>query len=223
MKKILVVDDDRDVAELVRAVLTDECYTVSVLNTVSADAIRVIVNQWEPDCVLLDSERAGDFGGSWETAAWLRRRSRPIPTIMFTGHRRAAEEAEESSTDRSRAAAFAGVLLKPFDLDRMLALISRCVGSTPPFADSPEANSARTQLLLEKLRAAGATDIHTSTRREWVSFRTPDGTLVQLYWWQRDGVYYVMRHAETGGKIDQIGALYDLDTAISVAMQVRAA
>ncbi len=60
-----------------------------------------------------------------------------------------------------------------------------------------------------------------STRREWANFRTGDGTLVQLYWWQRDGVYYVARYAETGGVLQTLGRFYDLDAAIAIAMTVR--
>jgi hypothetical protein len=26
-----------------------------------------------------------------------------------------------------------------------------------------------------------------SIRREWATFQTADGTVVQIYWWQRDG------------------------------------
>jgi hypothetical protein len=77
-------------------------------------------------------------------------------------------------------------------------------------------------LLRAKLEAAGAQEIHVSTRREWANFRTPDGTVVQLYWWQRDGVYYVIRHAESGGRLEQVGRFHDLNIAITLAMSIRA-
>jgi len=35
-------------------------------------------------------------------------------------------------------------------------------------------------------------------------------------------VYYVIRHAESGGRLDQVGRFYDLDAAISLGMLVRA-
>jgi hypothetical protein len=37
---------------------------------------------------------------------------------------------------------------------------------------------------------------------------------VQIYWWQRDGVYYVIRYAESGGRLDPLGRFCDLDAAI---------
>jgi hypothetical protein len=45
---------------------------------------------------------------------------------------------------------------------------------------------------------------------------------VQLYWWQGDGVYYVVRYAESGGRLDQVGRFHDLDTAITLGMSTRA-
>jgi hypothetical protein len=44
---------------------------------------------------------------------------------------------------------------------------------------------------------------------------------VQIYWWQRDGVYYVLRYAESGGRVDQVGRVYDLDVAIALGMSIR--
>src|SRR5688572_17960666 len=128
MPKVLIIDDEHAIAELVRAALTDEGFSVSVLSDVNADTIRVAVNQLEPDCVLLDSESPTEYGRSWDHAAWLHTRTRPVPTIMFTAHQQAVDEAEAGESDRSRAAAFAGVLRKPFDLDAMLDLVARCTG-----------------------------------------------------------------------------------------------
>jgi hypothetical protein len=60
-----------------------------------------------------------------------------------------------------------------------------------------------------------------SIRREGATFQTADGTVVQIYWWQRDGVYYVLRYVESGGWIDQGGRVYDLDVAIALGMSIR--
>ena len=54
--RALVIDSDRDIAEIVHAVLTDAGFGVSLLVEVRSDAIRVAVGQQEPDCVLLDGE-----------------------------------------------------------------------------------------------------------------------------------------------------------------------
>jgi hypothetical protein len=44
---------------------------------------------------------------------------------------------------------------------------------------------------------------------------------VQPYWWQRDGVHYVARSAESAAQLDQVSRFYDLDAAIALAMLVR--
>jgi CheY-like chemotaxis protein len=220
MPKVLIIDDDGDIAELVAAVLTDEGMAVSILSTVSPEAIRVAVGQLEPDCVLLDGGGPAGFGPSWLEAAWLHDRSRPVPVIMFTADAQAVQEALEQQTERSRAAPFVASLAKPFNLDELVETIARCVGQAVPFNQSIPAEAARTQALVERLEAAGAQDIHASTRREWANFRNGQGAFLQLYWWQRDGVYYLIRHAEAGGVLEQVGRFYDLDAAIALAMTV---
>jgi DNA-binding response OmpR family regulator len=45
---VLIIDDDRDIADLVHAILTDEGYAVSALHDQDADAIRSAINLLEP-------------------------------------------------------------------------------------------------------------------------------------------------------------------------------
>jgi CheY-like chemotaxis protein len=220
MGRVLIVDDDRDICDLVHAILTDDGFSVSMLHHQSSDALRAVVNQLEPDCVLLDGASPGNYGSSWEDAAWITRRDRPIPVMMFTAHRAAIEEAEAGQSERSRDAQFSAILSKPFDLDRLLEAVAQAVGHVQPFDSSETGDRQRTAALVERLEASGATDIHPSTRREWASFVTPAGAFLQLYWWQRDGVYYLVRFALTGGRLETLGRFYDLGAAISVAMTI---
>ena len=221
MAKVLVIDNDRDITELLHAVLTDEGHAVSTLTEITSDAIRAAVGQLEPDCILLDGQSPMGYGHSWTEAVWLHARARPIPAIMFTAHEAAVREAEEGASERSRAAGFAAVILKPFDLDQLVAAVGRVVDQSAPFDSSAEAEAARTSALADKLREAGASDIYPSTQREWANFRNAQGAFMQLYWWQRDGIYYVLRHAESGGILRQVGRFYDLEAAIAMAMTVR--
>ena len=218
---VLIIDDDRDITDLVHAILTDEGFAVSVLHDQDVDAIRSTVNLLEPDCVLLDGQGPLEYGQAWDDATWMSGRDRPVPLIMFSAHGADVQEAEASETPRSRAAGFAGIVSKPFDLDQLITQVTAAVGLSVPFDTSEPAEQGRTAALAARLQAAGAREIHASTRREWANFRTEDGTLVQLYWWQRDGVYYVVRHAETGGVLETLGRFYDLGAAITMAMTVR--
>jgi hypothetical protein len=53
------------------------------------------------------------------------------------------------------------------------------------------------------------------SRREWATFETA-GTLCQLYWWQREGVYCVLRYSN--GAPELVGRFYNLDAALTLAM-----
>jgi DNA-binding response OmpR family regulator len=218
--KVLIVDDDRDIADIVSIVLTDAGFQVSVLMDIDPNAIRAAVGRLEPDCVLLNGGSPAGYA-SWDEAAWLGLRERQVPVIMFSTHQGAVREAQEHTSARSQAARFHAVLGKPFDIDELVDTVVSAVGAAAPFDTSLQAEQHRTEMLKARLEAAGARDIHMSTRREWANFRTPDGTIVQIYWWQRDGAYYVVRHAQTGSRLDQVGRFYDLDAAIALGMLVR--
>jgi CheY-like chemotaxis protein len=219
--QILIIDDDRDIVEIARAVLVDEGFLVSTMMDGTSEMVRTAVNQLEPDCVLLDGESPVAYGRSWEEAAWLSQRARPVPVIMFTAGGRDIAEAQDSESERSVAAGFASIISKPFDLDELVDLVRQAVGQSVPFDASVEGEARRTTLMVERAQALGARNVHASTRREWLNFETEDGTLVQVYYWQRDGVYYVIRHPESGGALENLGHFYDLETALVMAMTVR--
>jgi CheY-like chemotaxis protein len=215
--RVLCVDDDRDIAEIVQAVLSDEGYEVSCLYASSPDILARTVGMLEPDCVLLDGGSSEDYGKGWEEAAALGVRRRPVPVVMFTAHHREAPEAREDTTERARGAGFAEIVEKPFDLDALLAAVARAVGKSVPFRRGPTAEARRTNALVKALEQAGATEVRPSTLREWATFRDASGCLVQLYWWQARGVYQVARYTDEG-EMRMIGQLVDRDAAIALAM-----
>lgn len=214
-----MIDNDRDVGELVYAILNDSGYSVSLLFDLDRDAIRAAVGRVEPDCVLLDGENS-TYGHSWETAALLHERSRSVPVIMFSTSRSDVEEGEAAVTDRSKAAEFVAFVNKPFEVEELLHAVESAVGESVPFERSVEADSARTEALVERLRAEGARDVRRSTRREWVTFHHGNG-LMQLYWWQRGGCYYVGRYPKNGSVMINVGRFYDLESAIECGLHLR--
>ena len=123
-KRVLLIDDDRDLAPIVREVLEEAGWRVSVLDDTAAETVRQAVDRLEPDCVLLDGSARGDYGQSWLDAAAIHERARPIPVIMFTVDKPAADEAAAGKSVRSQAAAFAAVLPKPFALDALVATVA---------------------------------------------------------------------------------------------------
>jgi DNA-binding NtrC family response regulator len=126
-ERILLVDNDRDIAEVVEAILIDEGFQVRVLSEVNSALLRRMVEDFAPDCVLLDGQGPGVYGESWLNAAWLSERDPAVPTIMFTADQPAADEARDRQTSRSQAAQFTGVLIKPFDIDNLIDMVSRAI------------------------------------------------------------------------------------------------
>lgn len=103
-KKIVVVDDDRDIAEIVQTILLDEGFTVSCLYLPSQDELKRAIDRLEPDCVLLDGGHPADYGLSWDIASWLASRERSIPAVILTGHVADREEAVIGVSERAQSA-----------------------------------------------------------------------------------------------------------------------
>ncbi len=217
LTRVLCVDDDRDIAELVQAILTDEGYSVSCLYEVADDALLRAAGQLEPDVVLLDSSSGKDYAEAWDLAAELHQRFRPVPVVMFTAHARAAAEAEEHQSTRAVDAAFAAIVRKPFDLDDLLTSVARAAGRSEPFDRSGAAEKARTKALVKALEARGATEVRPSKLREWALFRDRQARLMQVYWWQARGVYQLGRYEEDG-RMAMVGQFVELGAAIELAL-----
>jgi CheY-like chemotaxis protein len=216
-KRVMVVDNDQDVAEVARAVLTDEGYEVEVVSDLSGDAIAAAVGRIEPDVVLLDGESQNDgYGASWVSAATLSHRARRIPVVMFSAHAGDVREARDGSSRRSVAADFAGIVAKPFELDVLLDVVARAAGMSVAFDRSPGADLARTRALAGELERNGAQEVRTSARREWVTFRTPVGELMQIYWWQLGGSYLIGRYVDDGRRLENIATAYERNEAIAI-------
>lgn len=216
--RVLLIDDDGDVADVVSAILTDDGYAVSTLVDISHDSLFATVGKLEPDCVLLDGSSQVEYGASWADAAHLAARERSVPTIMFSAHSADVREARKANSERARAADFSDVLGKPFHIDELLAAVATACGRSEPFNRSAEGDRGRTVALARRLRELGATDIRTSDQREWATFRPKDVDAVrQLYWWQRKGVYLVGSY-DTEGALTRIGQFFDLEEAIAAAL-----
>lgn len=216
--RVLLVDNDHDISALVTAVLTDEGYSVTALNDTDHASVAAAVGRVEPDCILLDSAEGPAFGGSWGEAAYLSRRDRAVPAVMFTAHATAVAEARDRSSERAREADFAAIVPKPFSLDELLDAVATAAGRSRRFDRSEAADRQRTAELVEDLRNAGATDIRTSERREWATFISPqDDHIYQLYWWQAKGLYMIGRYDEDA-RLEMIGQFFERSTAIAAAL-----
>lgn len=218
--KVLIVDDDHDTADLMQAALTDEGYAPSVVYDARPKSVREAVIRLEPDCVLLDSSGTvpTGYGESWELAAWIADREANVAVIMLTGHVADADEALAVSSKRARAAEFAAVVKKPFDLDEFLTTLSAVVQTRVNRRSSAAEITQRMADLREQLVAAGARRISTSSRRVWATFLGADDELLQIYWWETLSLYLVGRYTADGSQLEPLGQFSELKAAIALAL-----
>ena len=115
--RVLVVDDEADILELVREVLSDEGYDVDTALT--GEAALAITRERRPDLILLDVKLPGADG--WEVLAELRAAAGPqTPVVVMT--------AGFDAQDRALASGAQGYLGKPFDIDDLLRAVGAHVG-----------------------------------------------------------------------------------------------
>jgi DNA-binding response OmpR family regulator len=113
-QRILIVDDESAVADLIEAVLVDEGYTVAI----ARDGIQgiLLARDWKPDLVLMDVMLPGVDG----TTAIRRLKSDPatadLPIVAMSAGRTIRRQSNELS-DADAA------LAKPFDIEALLAQI----------------------------------------------------------------------------------------------------
>ena len=214
-KRVVIVDDDRDIAEVVQAILIDEGFLVSCLYEPDAAALSEAIDRLQPHCVLLDGGGSASYGVAWDVAKWLSTRPHPIPTVMFTGHLAERDEALLDESERARSAHFAATIPKPFDIDRLVAVVRRALGEGVRQSDTVE--SSRLVGLLQRIRDAGAEEVRVSSSgREWAMFRPRSGEpLYKVYRWRAADVYFVGRYAADGTQLEPLGQFYDLDALIA--------
>jgi len=119
-KKILIMDDDPTIADLLTEALADEGYE-TYMTTQSLrfyDAVR----EHQPDLVLLDLMMPY-LDGRDELKLMAMGVDRQIPVIVVTAFLAAGNEESEF-----RKAGFVHIVYKPFDLDKLLELVKATIG-----------------------------------------------------------------------------------------------
>jgi DNA-binding response OmpR family regulator len=111
MKKILVVDDDPDILEVVNTILTTNGF--SVITNSTGFNVPEIVSYYHPDLVLLDVRLPGKPGT--EICKDLKLTSSHPPVILFSAH-----ATMEESYGACHADAF---IKKPFSIDNLIGTI----------------------------------------------------------------------------------------------------
>ncbi|WP_447724792.1 nitrogen assimilation response regulator NtrX [Sphingomonas koreensis] len=114
---ILVVDDERDIRELVAGVLEDEGYETR--GAADSDSALEAIAERRPSLVLLDVWLQGSRLDGLELLDEIKRRDPSIPVLVISGH---------GNLDTAVAAIRRGAsdfIEKPFEAERLLLLVER--------------------------------------------------------------------------------------------------
>lgn len=125
-KRILIVDDDREITDLTVVILRDGGYTVST--AMNGREGIAIARAEKPDLILLDINMPGIDG--WEALKLLKldETTRHIPVAMFSVRydlREKTEALKRSADD---------YIVKPFSYDEILERVARLLSLARPAA-----------------------------------------------------------------------------------------
>ena len=118
-KKILIMDDDPTIADLLREALADEGYETHM----TTQSLRFFdaVTEVKPDLILLDLMM--QYLDGRDELKLMEMGSFNIPVIVVTAFLDADKEAEEF-----RKAGVVEIVYKPFDLDQLMELVKSTIG-----------------------------------------------------------------------------------------------
>lgn len=114
-RKILVVDDDKDILEPITLLLEYEGYNVAT--TSKGEKAYTQIKSFIPDLILLDILMSGSDGRSICRKLKEQVETKKIPVIMFSAHPGAKYDAEECGAD--------DFLAKPFELNELLSVVKK--------------------------------------------------------------------------------------------------
>lgn len=113
--RILIVDDEPAVADLIEAVLVGEGYTVAIARDGAQGLL--FAREWSPDLILMDVMLPGVDGGT----AIRRLKNDPetadIPIVAMSAGRTIRQQSSELHNADA-------ALAKPFDIDALLAQVA---------------------------------------------------------------------------------------------------
>jgi DNA-binding NtrC family response regulator len=160
MPKILIVDDEAEIRNLLHDILTDEGYAVDLAS--SAEQAHALRAATEPDLILLDIWMP-DADGISLLRAWAESDASPCPVVMMSGH-----GTIEVAVEATRLGAF-DFIEKPVSLSKLLHVVQQALesgrqkrkaasalSSSAPI--TPTGKSRAIQLLREQVQRAGSSD-----------------------------------------------------------------
>jgi CheY-like chemotaxis protein len=115
-KRILVVDDNEPILDVIKETLLYEGYTVQVI--MDGSLFFYEVEHFAPDIIILDFILAGFNGGDLCRQLKALDRYRHIPVIISSAY---------LDPSRNGPIGCDGILYKPFDLDTLSSIVKTCL------------------------------------------------------------------------------------------------
>lgn len=137
--RVLVVDDDSLIRDLVEDLLTGSGYAVKTVS--SAFQARGALIRWSPDLVILDRGLPDVEGTEFIKEIRADKASQPLPVLFLTARNTPAEKTE------GLRAGGDDYLAKPFDSGELLARIEALLRRTRPVESSASVLRARGLIL----------------------------------------------------------------------------
>jgi len=114
-KKVLVVEDDQAILEVVTIVLEGEGYSVFSADT--EDQIYKTIEKHQPDVMLLDIWLSGIDGGAIAIKLKSDKKTNKLPIIVISANFETEKIAKSSGAD--------DFLLKPFNIDDLINVVNK--------------------------------------------------------------------------------------------------
>ncbi|WCT14893.1 response regulator [Mucilaginibacter jinjuensis] len=113
-KRILILDDDKDILDILEEILVYEDFDVAIVE--STDDLCNLVRAYQPSLILLDFSLNGMDGGEWCTKLKIDPEFAHIPVIIFSAYSNKGISKGTYGCD--------DFIDKPFDLEDLLARIN---------------------------------------------------------------------------------------------------
>lgn len=117
LKRILVLDDNMDILEMVHEVLTYEKFEVN--STSDSKSIVKVAEEYVPDLIILDYKLMNDNGGEICRTFKSHKILHKTPVIIFSAYTTGNIDFYTFGCD--------AVIAKPFDLSDFISTINNCL------------------------------------------------------------------------------------------------
>lgn len=115
MRKVLVLDDNADILQIVTEVLTYEKFDVKGIS--SGAELLPLAKEYQPDLILLDLRLPDAHGGELCRSVKKHPELKDTPVVIFTAYQRTSDDLSVYGCD--------AVLPKPFDLDTLVETVGQ--------------------------------------------------------------------------------------------------